>query len=114
MAPGTTPRNRWLIIIVDALSVYAPNIKDAIIDRQVVTPLDLVREVGLTNGDILHLDMTPQQFFASRPLRGWNSYRTPIENYYLCGAGTHPGGYVSGAPGHNAAHAILRDMELAS
>ena len=101
-------------IIVDALSVYAPNIKNAIIDRQVVTPLDLVREVGLTNGDILHLDMTPQQFFASRPLRGWNSYRTPIENYYLCGAGTHPGGYVSGAPGHNAAHAILRDMELAS
>ena len=89
-------------IIVDALSVYAPNIKDAIIDRQVVTPLDLVREVGLTNGDILHLDMTPQQFFASRPLRGWNSYRTPIANYYLCGAGTHPGGYVSGAPGHNA------------
>ena len=68
----------------------------------------------MTNADILHLDMTPQQFFASRPLRGWNSYRTPIANYYLCGAGTHPGGYVSGAPGHNAAHAILRDMELAS
>ncbi len=101
-------------LIVDNLSIYAPNIKDAIIERQVVTPLDLVREVGLTNADILHLDMTPQQFFASRPLRGWNSYRTPIENYYLCGAGTHPGGYVSGAPGHNAAHAILRDMELAS
>ena len=107
-------RDQVADLIVDALSVYAPNIKDAIIERQVVTPADLVREVGLTNADILHLDMVPQQFFASRPLRGWNSYRTPIDNYYLCGAGTHPGGYVSGAPGHNAAHAVLRDMELNS
>ncbi len=107
-------RDQAADLIVDALSVYAPNIRGAIIDRQVLTPLDIIGELGMTNADILHLDMTPQQFFASRPLRGWNSYRTPIANYYLCGAGTHPGGYVSGAPGHNAAHAILRDMELAS
>ena len=107
-------RDQAADIIVDTLSVYAPNIRDAIIEREVLTPPDIIREVGMTNADILHLDMTPQQFFASRPLRGWNSYRTPIKDYYLCGAGTHPGGYVSGAPGHNAAHAILRDMELAS
>ena len=107
-------RDQAAELIIDAISVYAPNIRDAIIDRQVLTPPDIIREVGMTNADILHLDMTPQQFFASRPLRGWNSYRTPIDNYYLCGAGTHPGGYVSGAPGHNAAHAILRDLELSS
>ena len=100
--------------IVDTLASYAPNLKSAIIDREIVTPLDLARDVSLTNGDISHLAMTPEQFFASRPLRGWSNYRTPIEGLYLCGAGTHPGGYVTGAPGHNSAQTLLRDWELAS
>ena len=99
--------------ILDTLASYAPNLKSAIMDREIVTPLDLARDVSLTNGDISHLATTPEQFFASRPLRGWSSYRTPIEGLYLCGAGTHPGGYVSGAPGHNAAQTLLRDWELA-
>ena len=71
------------------------------------------RRVGLTDGNIRHLDIVPDQFLANRPLAGWADYRTPIANLYLCGAGTHPGGEVTGAPGHNAAAAILRDCGAA-
>jgi phytoene dehydrogenase-like protein len=68
--------------------------------------------VGLTDGNIRQLDTIPQQFFDQRPLAGWANYRTPIQGLYLCGGGTHPGGEVTGAPGHNAAHAILRSLKL--
>ena len=77
------------------------------LDWQLFTPLDLERRVGLTAGNIHHLDMVPSQLFGSRPLPGWSDYRTPIPGLWLCGAGTHPGGEVSGMPGHNAAHALL-------
>ena len=79
------------------------------VDWSLFTPADMERRVGLTDGNIRHLDIVPDQFLASRPLRGWANYRTPIANLYLCGAGTHPGGEVTAAPGHNAAAAILRD-----
>jgi len=93
--------------LIDAVTEYAPNFRDAIISWQLFTPLDLERRVGLTEGNIHHLDMVPGQLFGSRPLPGWSDYRTPIRGLWLCGAGTHPGGEVSGAPGHNAAHALL-------
>ena len=93
--------------LIDAVSRYARNFRDAIEQWQLFTPLDIERRVGLTDGNIHHLDMIPAQLFASRPLPGWSDYRTPIEGLWLCGAGTHPGGEVSGMPGHNAAKAIL-------
>ena len=98
--------------LIDTLSVYAPNIRDVIVDWSLFTPLDIERRVGLTDGNIRHLDTVPSQFLAQRPMAGWAHYRTPISNLYLCGAGTHPGGEVTGAPGHNAAAVILRDMGI--
>src|SRR5213593_4149969 len=83
------------------------NFRDAILDWALFTPLDIERRVGLTDGNIHHLDMIPRQVFAARPLPGWSDYRTPITGLWLCGSGTHPGGDVTGMPGHNAAHALL-------
>jgi len=94
--------------LIDAVTAYAPNFRDAIIDWKLFTPLDIERRVGLTDGNIHHLDMIPSQLFAARPLTGWADYRSPIDGLWLCGAGTHPGGEVSGMPGHNAAHELLR------
>lgn len=96
---------------IDALADYAPNIKNIIIDRQLISPLDLEREYGLTGGNIFHGDMNLDQLLFMRPLAGWARYRTPIRNLYLCGSGTHPGGGVMGAPGYNAAREILRDLK---
>ncbi|MBM3945404.1 MAG: NAD(P)/FAD-dependent oxidoreductase [SAR202 cluster bacterium] len=95
--------------IIKALSDYAPDFKHTLIDWQVFTPLDLERRNYLTDGNIRHLDITADQVLGNR-----TGYRTPVAGLYLCGAGTHPGGEVTGAPGHNAAHAILRDLKLAS
>jgi phytoene dehydrogenase-like protein len=96
--------------LIDVLASYAPDIRDCIVDWQLFTPQDLERRIGLTDGNIRHLDIIPSQFLASRPLPGWAHYRTPISRLYLCGAGTHPGGEVTGAPGHNAAHVVLSDI----
>ena len=96
---------------IDALAQYAPNIKDAIIHRQVISPLDMERDYSLTGGNIFHGDMTLDQLFFMRPVAGWARYRTPIDGLYLCGSGTHPGGGVMGAPGHNAAREILKDWK---
>ena len=95
--------------LIDTLSSYAPNLRDIIVDWSLFTPIDLERRIGLTDGNIRHLDIVASQFLAQRPLGGWAHYRTPITNLYLCGAGTHPGGEVTGAPGHNAAAVILSD-----
>ena len=94
---------------IDKLAEYAPNIHDAIIHRHVVSPLDLEREYSLTGGNIFHGDMTIDQLFFMRPVAGWAKYRTPVDGLYLCGSGTHPGGGVMGAPGHNAAREVLAD-----
>ena len=95
---------------MDTLKIYAPNIRDVVDDWEVLTPLDIERRVGLTDGNIRQLDTIPTQLFARRPLPGWAKYSTPIQNLYLCGGGTHPGGEVTGAPGHNAADVILKSF----
>jgi phytoene dehydrogenase-like protein len=87
---------------------YAPGFRDLIIDKQVLTPLDLERRFGLTGGNIFHGEMSLDQMFVMRPVAGSARYRTPIRALYLCGSGTHPGGGVMGAPGYNAAREILR------
>jgi phytoene dehydrogenase-like protein len=94
---------------LDIIEEYAPGFRDLIIDKQVLTPLDLERRFGLTGGNIFHGEMSLDQMFVMRPVAGSARYRTPIRGLYLCGSGTHPGGGVMGAPGYNAAHEILKD-----
>ena len=96
-------------LAVETLARYAPNMRRAVLHRQVLTPLDLEEIYGLTGGNICHGDMALDQIFSMRPLWGWARYRTPIRNLYMCGSGTHPGGGVMGAPGRNAAREILKD-----
>ncbi len=97
--------------VVRKIAEYAPNVPNAIVARQVLTPLDLERTYGLTEGNIFHGDLRLEQLFFMRPVSGWSQYRTPVDGLYLCGAGAHPGGGVTGAPGHNAAHQVLRDWK---
>jgi phytoene dehydrogenase-like protein len=110
---GTWDDNRELLgdRVVKKIAEYAPNVPGAIVARQVLTPLDLERTYGLTEGNIFHGDLNLEQLFFNRPVAGWSQYRTPIAGLYLCGAGAHPGGGVTGAPGHNAAHHVLRDLK---
>jgi phytoene dehydrogenase-like protein len=96
--------------MIDLLTGYAPNFRRAIVDWMLLTPPDIEARIGLTDGNIRHLDLVPAQLLGRRPLPGWAHYRTPVASLYLCGAGTHPGGEVTGAPGHNAARAILGDL----
>ena len=96
--------------VIDTLAEHAPNIKDIILHRQVLTPLDLEREWGLTEGNIFQGELTLEQLFFLRPAPGWARYRTPIRNLYMCGSATHPGGGIMGAPGRNAAGRILKEL----
>jgi len=98
-------------LVVKKIAEYAPNVPGSIVARQVLTPLDLERTYGLTEGNIFHGDLRLEQLFFMRPVPGWSQYRTPIAGLYLCGAGAHPGGGVTGAPGRNAAHQVLRDWK---
>ncbi len=100
-------------IVLNTLAAYAPDIHDVIRYCQVLTPRDLERRFALTEGNIYHGEMTLDQWFFMRPVPGWARYRTPIEGLYLCGAGTHPGGGITGVPGYNAARAILQDIQAA-
>jgi phytoene dehydrogenase-like protein len=97
--------------VVKKIAEYAPDVPKSILARQVLTPLDLERTYGLTEGNIFHGDLRLEQLFFMRPVPGWSQYRTPIDGLYLCGAGAHPGGGVTGAPGRNAAHQVLRDWK---
>jgi phytoene dehydrogenase-like protein len=97
-------------IVIDTLARYAPNIKRAIAGRQVLSPLDLEHRFGLIDGDIFHGQLSLDQLFSLRPVLGHANYRLPLRGLYLCGSGAHPGGGVSGVPGHNAAREILADM----
>jgi phytoene dehydrogenase-like protein len=110
---GTWDEKRELLgdRVVKKIAEYAPNVPNAILARQVLTPLDLERTYGLTEGNIFHGDLSLEQLFFMRPVPGWSQYRTPIAGLYLCGAGAHPGGGVTGAPGHNGAHQVLRDLK---
>jgi phytoene dehydrogenase-like protein len=97
-------------LMIDTVEAYAPGFKASVIARQSLSPLDLERIFGLPNGDIFHGAMTPDQLFSARPMPGFAAYRMPIAGLYLCGSGAHPGGGVTGAPGHNAAQAVITDL----
>ena len=96
--------------VLARIGQFAPNVPAAVVARQVLTPLDLERDYGLTEGNIFHGDISPDQLFHMRPVPGWARYATPVEGLYLCGAGAHPGGGVTGAPGYNAARRVLADL----
>ncbi len=95
--------------VIETLAEYAPNIKDLILNRQVLTPLDIERKFGLSEGNIFQGELTLEQLFFLRPAPGWAQYRTPIQGLYVCGSATHPGGGIMGAPGLNAANTIMND-----
>jgi len=95
--------------VIETLAEYAPNIKNIIVGMQVLTPLDLEREFGLTEGNIFQGELTLEQLFFLRPVPGWAQYRTPVRGLYLCGSSAHPGGGIMGAPGKLAAEAIVED-----
>jgi phytoene dehydrogenase-like protein len=95
--------------VVNTIARYAPNLRKIILHRQVVTPLDLEREWGLSEGNIFQGELTLEQLFFLRPVPGWAQYRTPVSSLYMCGSATHPGGGIMGAPGRNAAMRILSD-----
>lgn len=97
-------------VVVETVNRYAPNFKKSILARKILSPLDLEREFGMIGGDIFHGALTLDQLFSARPVLGYADYRSPVHGLYLCGAGAHPGGGVTGAPGHNAAREILRDF----
>ncbi|MGH9662078.1 MAG: phytoene desaturase family protein, partial [Bryobacteraceae bacterium] len=94
--------------VLDLIAEYAPNIRSIVVERQVLTPLDLERRFGLTGGNIFHGEMSLDQMFVLRPVAGWARYRTPLPGLYLCGSGAHPGGGVMGAPGYNCAREMLK------
>jgi phytoene dehydrogenase-like protein len=108
---GAWPESREALgdTVIDTLSEYAPNLKNIILYRQVVTPWDLEQEFGLTEGNIFQGELTLDQLFFLRPFPGWAKYRTPIKNFYMCGSCTHPGGGVMAASGRLAALEILKD-----
>jgi phytoene dehydrogenase-like protein len=95
--------------VIDTIAEYAPNLKDLILHRQVLTPLDIERVTGLSEGNIFQGELTLEQLFFLRPAPGWAQYRTPVRNLYMCGSATHPGGGIMGAPGRNAAERMLRE-----
>jgi phytoene dehydrogenase-like protein len=102
-------RERAADAVVEQVTRFAPNFKSSILGRRVLSPLDLEREFGLVGGDIFHGKLTLNQLFSARPVLGHGSYRMPLAGLYLCGSGAHPGGGVTGVPGHNAAREVLRD-----
>ena len=97
-------------LMIDTVNSYAPNFKASVLGRQILSPLDLERIFGLTDGDIFHGAMSLDQMFSARPMLGHGNYRGPLRGLYMCGSGTHPGGGVTGAPGHNAAREIIGDF----
>jgi phytoene dehydrogenase-like protein len=97
--------------VIDTIAEYAPNIKDIIVDKQVLTPLDLEREFGLTQGNIFQGELSLEQLFFLRPVAGWAYYSTPINNLYMCGSSTHPGGGIMGANGRLASQVILKNWK---
>ena len=103
-------RDRAADAVIDQVTRFAPNFRRAVLGRRVLSPWDLEREFGLVGGDIFHGKLTLNQLFSARPVLGHGNYRMPLKGLYLCGSGAHPGGGVTGVPGHNAAREILRDL----
>ena len=105
-----TIRDEWADRVLEVLFRYAPNLRGHILERVIITPKDLERDYGLTGGNIFHGSMFFDQLFNNRPTPELADYRTTVDNYYLCGSGTHPGGGVMGANGHNAAQVVIADL----
>ena len=103
-------RDQVADVMVDLVNSHAPNFKAAVLGRQIMSPLDLERTFGLVGGDIFHGALSLDQLFSARPMLGHGDYRGPLKALYMCGSGTHPGGGVTGAPGHNAAREIIADF----
>jgi phytoene dehydrogenase-like protein len=103
-------KDEWADDVIDTIEELAPGLKSKILHRQALTPLDLERDFGLTEGNIFHGELSLSQLFFLRPAAGWAQYRTPIHRLYMCASGTHPGGGVMGAPGRLAARVILEDL----
>jgi phytoene dehydrogenase-like protein len=97
--------------VVNTIAEYAPNLKNLILHRHVLTPLDIERDFGLSEGNIFQGELTLEQLFFLRPAPGWANYRTPVRRLYMCGSATHPGGGIMGAPGRNAAMRVLADTK---
>lgn len=112
LAEGTWEEKREAFgdAVVNTLAEFAPNLKDLILHRQVLSPWDMEQQIGLTEGNIFHGELTLDQLFFLRPTPGWANYRTPLRHYYQCGSGTHPGGGITGGPGRLAALEILKDF----
>jgi phytoene dehydrogenase-like protein len=115
-APYTLSQGTWDELrepfynrIIDLIAEYAPNIRDIVVEKLVLSPLDLERRFGITGGNIFHGEMSLDQMFVMRPVPGFARYRMPVPGLYLCGSGAHPGGGVMGAPGYNAAQRILKE-----
>jgi phytoene dehydrogenase-like protein len=97
-------------VVIETVTQHAPNFRASVLGRQVLSPLDLERRFGLTDGDIFHGQLGLDQLFSARPVLGHADHRMPLPGLYLCGSGAHPGGGVTGLPGRNAAQEILRDL----
>jgi phytoene dehydrogenase-like protein len=118
VAPDLGPGRSWdnhreevADLMIETVDGHAPGFKASVLGRQINSPLDLERTFGLVGGDIFHGKLDLDQLFSARPVLGHGNYRAPVAGLYLCGAGTHPGGGVTGAPGHNAAREILADLK---
>jgi phytoene dehydrogenase-like protein len=109
-ASWDTHREEVADLMIDLVDSHAPNFKAAVLARQIMSPLDLERTFGLIGGDIFHGALSLDQLFSARPMLGHADYRGPLKGLYMCGSGTHPGGGVTGAPGHNAAREIIADF----
>ena len=109
-ATGRTEREQMADTVQATLESFFPGFGDLVLQREIVTPLDIETVAGLPEGNIFHGELFAPQMYFFRPAPGWNQYRTPIEGYYQCGSGTHPGGCVSGGPGRLASQRILKDL----
>ena len=98
--------------LITQVAKYAPNFPDIISETYIQGPPEIEARAGMTRGNMHHLDMTIDQMLAARPLPGCSAYRTPLKGLYLCGSGCHPGGGGTGVPGHNAAHQVIRDLNV--
>ena len=96
--------------MINTIARHSPNFKDLILHAEIRTPWDIENEVGLTEGNIFQGELTMDQLLFNRPVPGYAQYRAPVKGMYMCGSSTHPGGGVMGAPGANAARAVLRDL----
>ncbi len=108
---NASEKEQFADLVIETVTKHAPNFKASVIARQVLSPLDLETRFGLVDGDIFHGQLSLDQLFSARPMLGHADYRLPVPGLYLCGSGAHPGGGVTGVPGHNAAREIMRDLK---